>query len=63
MTTARTHVLESGPETVSPGVLDPSRPPALTIAPGDIVSCPDICLPSRRKQAHPGAGWKGRPTS
>jgi|HubBroStandDraft_6_1064221.scaffolds.fasta_scaffold421465_1 hypothetical protein len=27
-----THVLESRSDTVSPGVLDPSRPPALTIA-------------------------------
>jgi acetamidase/formamidase len=36
-----THVLESTPETVSPGVIDPTRPPALTIAPGDVVSCPN----------------------
>lgn len=36
-----THVLESRSDTVSPGVLDPSRPPALTIASGDVVSCPN----------------------
>jgi acetamidase/formamidase len=40
MSEPRTHILESRPETVSAGVLDPGRPPALTIAPGDIVSCP-----------------------
>ncbi len=32
------HVLESTADTVSSGVLDPSRPPVLTIDPGDIVS-------------------------
>jgi acetamidase/formamidase len=32
------HVLESTADTVSSGVLDPSRPPVLTVAPGDIVS-------------------------
>jgi len=36
-----THILQSTNETVSPGVLDPRRAPALTIAPGDIVSCPN----------------------
>jgi len=41
MTEPTTHVLESTIDTVSPGVLDPSRPPALTIPPGDIVSCPN----------------------
>jgi acetamidase/formamidase len=41
MSESRTHVLQSSPETVSPGVLDPGRPPAVTIAPGDIVSCPN----------------------
>jgi len=35
-----THVLESTPDTVSPGVIDPSRPAAVTIASGDTVSCP-----------------------
>lgn len=35
-----THVLESTHETISPGVLDPTRPAALTIASGDVVSCP-----------------------
>jgi acetamidase/formamidase len=32
------HVLESTPDTVSPGVLDPRRPAALTIESGDVVS-------------------------
>jgi hypothetical protein len=36
-----THVLESTPESISSGTLDPSRPPALTIDSGDIVSCPN----------------------
>jgi acetamidase/formamidase len=39
---ATVHVLESTPETVSSGVLDPSRPAALTIEPGEIVSYPDM---------------------
>jgi acetamidase/formamidase len=38
---SRTHVLESSDESVSPGVLDPSRPAALTIDSGDIVSYPN----------------------
>ena len=37
----RTHVLESTKDTVSMGVLDPSRPPAVTIDSGDIVHYPD----------------------
>jgi hypothetical protein len=37
----RTHVLESTKDTVSMGVLDPSRPPALTIDSGDIVHYPN----------------------
>jgi hypothetical protein len=36
-----TQVLESTPESISSGTLDPSRPPALTIDSGDIVSCPN----------------------
>jgi acetamidase/formamidase len=36
-----THVLESTPESVSSGVLDPSRPAALTIDSGDVVSYPN----------------------
>jgi hypothetical protein len=36
-----THVLGSTDATISPGLLDPSRPPAPTIDPGDIVSCPN----------------------
>ena len=36
-----THVLESSAATVSSGTIDPSRPPALTIESGDIVSCPN----------------------
>jgi acetamidase/formamidase len=36
-----THVLESTPASVSSGVLDPTRPAALTIEPGDIVSYPN----------------------
>src|SRR6202050_4824705 len=36
-----THVLISSPESVSSGTLDPSRPAALTIDSGDIVSCPN----------------------
>jgi acetamidase/formamidase len=39
--TGRTHVLESTKDTVSMGVLDPSRPPALTIDSGDIVHYPN----------------------
>jgi acetamidase/formamidase len=35
------HVLQSTPDTVSSGVIDPRRPAALTIESGDIVSCPD----------------------
>jgi acetamidase/formamidase len=37
----QTHVLESTKDTVSMGVLDPSRPPALTIDSGDIVHYPN----------------------
>jgi hypothetical protein len=36
-----THVLQSTAESVSPGTLDPARPPALTIDAGDIVSYPN----------------------
>jgi acetamidase/formamidase len=36
-----THMLESTPASVSSGVLDPSRPAALTIDAGDIVSYPN----------------------
>ncbi len=36
-----THVLMSSHESISAGTLDPSRPAALTIDSGDIVSCPD----------------------
>ncbi len=36
-----THILESSAHTVSAGVLDPGRAPALTIASGDVVSCPN----------------------
>ena len=36
-----THVLESSKATISSGTIDPSRPPALTIESGDIVSCPN----------------------
>jgi len=36
-----THVLESTEDSVSAGTLDPSRPAALTIESGDIVSCPN----------------------
>ncbi len=35
------HVLQSTAESVSPGILDPARPPALTIDTGNIVSYPD----------------------
>jgi acetamidase/formamidase len=38
---ATVRVLESTPETVSSGVLDPGRPAVLTIEPGDIVSYPN----------------------
>jgi acetamidase/formamidase len=41
VTEPRTHVLESSDASVSPGVLDPSRPAALTIDSGDIVSYPN----------------------
>jgi acetamidase/formamidase len=37
----RTHVLHSTPETISSGTIDPTRPPAVTIESGDIVSCPN----------------------
>jgi acetamidase/formamidase len=36
-----THVLQSTEETVSSGTLDPTRPTALTVEPGDIVSYPN----------------------
>ena len=41
MKTPTIHVLESTPETISAGTLDPTRAPALTIDSGDIVSCPN----------------------
>ncbi len=41
ITKPATHILESTPASVSPGVLDPSRPAALTIEAGDIVSYPN----------------------
>jgi acetamidase/formamidase len=41
MAEPKVHVLESSHETVSPGTIDPTRPPALTIDSGDIVSCPN----------------------
>jgi len=41
ITKPTTHVLESMPASVSSGVLDPSRPAALTIDGGDIVSYPN----------------------
>ncbi len=37
----KTHVLESTGDTVSMGVLDPARPPALTVDSGDIVHYPN----------------------
>jgi len=39
--TATTHVLRSTAQTVSSGVLDPSRPAALTVDSGDVVSYPN----------------------
>lgn len=41
ITKPTTHILESTPASVSSGVLDPSRPAAVTIDPGDIVSYPN----------------------
>jgi acetamidase/formamidase len=41
ITKPTTHILESTPASVSAGVLDPSRPAALTIDAGDIVSYPN----------------------
>jgi acetamidase/formamidase len=41
MTEPRIHVLESTDASVSPGVLDPARPAALSIDSGDIVSYPN----------------------
>jgi acetamidase/formamidase len=41
MTEQKTHVLESTDASVSPGVLDPTRPAALTIDSGDVVSYPN----------------------
>src|SRR5271154_934377 len=35
------HALHSTEQTTSRGVLDPRRPPALTIDSGDVVSCPN----------------------
>jgi acetamidase/formamidase len=40
-TQPKAHVLESTPASVSSGVLDPSRPAALTIDSGDVVSYPN----------------------
>jgi hypothetical protein len=37
----RTHVLESTDESVSAGVLDPTRPSVLSVDSGDIVSYPN----------------------
>jgi acetamidase/formamidase len=36
-----THTLHSTERSISPGVLDPRRPPALTIGSGDEVICPN----------------------
>ncbi|HUA43658.1 MAG TPA: acetamidase/formamidase family protein [Solirubrobacteraceae bacterium] len=41
MSDPTTHVLESSERTISPGTIDPTRPAALTIESGDIVSCPN----------------------
>lgn len=41
MTEPTLHTLLSSPDTISAGTIDPSRPAALTIDSGDIVSCPD----------------------
>jgi acetamidase/formamidase len=41
MSEQKTHVLESTDASVSPGVLDPTRPAALTIDSGDVVSYPN----------------------
>jgi acetamidase/formamidase len=41
MTGPQTHVLQSSSQTVSPGVLDPSRGPAVTIDDGDTVVYPN----------------------
>ncbi len=46
------HVLESSSETVSSGVLDPSRPAALTIESGDIVSYPNTWTQWGNKARH-----------
>jgi acetamidase/formamidase len=40
VTDSTTHVLLSTAETISAGTIDPTRPPALTIEAGDVVSCP-----------------------
>jgi len=41
MTEPTVHILESTEATISPGMIDPRRPPALAIDSGDIVSCPN----------------------
>jgi acetamidase/formamidase len=41
MTEPTVHTLESTDATISAGVIDPGRPAAVTIASGDIVSCPN----------------------
>ncbi len=53
------HVLESTPETVSAGTLDPRRPAALTIDSGDIVSCPNAWT-QWGNQAHFGMSFADR---
>jgi len=41
MSNPATHILESTQQSISVGTLDPTRPAALTIESGDIVSCPN----------------------
>lgn len=53
------HVLQSRPDTVSSGVIDPRRPAALTVESGDVVSCPNTWT-QRGNQARFGMSFSDR---
>jgi hypothetical protein len=62
MAEPKVHVLESSHDTISSGTLDPTRPPALSVDSGDIVSCPTpaaanaaSCRESPPGESKPGA--------
>jgi hypothetical protein len=46
-----THTVESTPDTVRSGYLDPAAKPAAVIAPGDVVSYPHNSMPPKAVHA------------